>query len=214
VLDESDLELLNTAKVCQIYPAGQIIYHQGAPSRGIYCIESGTVAIRKTDAQGNSIMVRLAHSGQTLGYRDYFGGQGYTASAETLVPCTVCHIDSALVRKMLERNPSLGLQFLIHIAVDLENAEESILQQASLSVRTRLAHLLLTLKEHYAGVNDNGIIVMSLPMTRQDMAALLGTRPETIARTIHAMENDSVVSFSGRTVMIPNLDTLLDEIEA
>lgn len=213
VLEDKEVGVLDDAKVPRSMPAGQVLYHQGDPCIGLFCIESGTVAIRKTDANGNSILLRLAHAGQTIGYRDYFGGQGYTASAEALTPTTVCHVNADTVTKLLGHNANLGLQFLNHLADDLDNAEETLLQHTSLSVRTRLAHLLLTLKDRYAAMDDSGTIVISLPMTRQDMAALLGTRPETIARTISALENDSVASFSGRTVLVPDLDMLLNEIE-
>ncbi len=47
-----------------------------------------------------------------------------------------------------------------------------------------------------------------------EFASLLGTRPETIARTIRTLEQDQVASFSGRRVMISDLDNLLDEIDA
>jgi CRP-like cAMP-binding protein len=50
-------------------------------------------------------------------------------------------------------------------------------------------------------------------MTRQDIAAMLGARPETIYRTIQQLESDNVVTFSGHDVIIPDLDVLLDEIE-
>ncbi len=212
-LKEEDVTLLNRSKLALQYQSGQNIFLQGNPCNGIYCIEEGTVAIRRVDAQGNAVLVRLAHAGQTLGYRDFFGGVGHTATAEALTGATVCHVDGTALRQMLNHNPALGLNFLTHLAEDLDSAEESILQNAALSVRTRLVHLLLTLKDRYAGVNDDGTIELTLPLARQDLAALLGTRPETIARTIHALEDDSVARFSGRTVLIPDLDNLLNEIE-
>jgi CRP/FNR family transcriptional regulator, anaerobic regulatory protein len=212
-LKNDDLELLNRSKITVNYRPGQNVFVQGNPCNGIYCIEEGTIAIRRVDAQGNSILIRLAHAGQTLGYRDFFGGQGHTGSAEALAPSRVCHVDGHALRDMLGHNPTLGLNFLTHLAEDLDSAEESILQNSALSVRTRLVHLLLTLKDRFAGVTDDGTIELSLPLARQDLAALLGTRPETIARTIHALESDSVATFTGRIVRIPDLDMLLNEIE-
>ena len=113
------MSLLDKAKVTHTYESGQVIYAQGDSCRGIYDVEGGTVAIRRTDSEGNSILVRLAHSGQTLGYRDYFGGREYTSSAEALRPTRVCHIASTAIRELLEHNPSLGLRFLERIAGDL-----------------------------------------------------------------------------------------------
>jgi CRP/FNR family transcriptional regulator len=214
VLAEDDVALIDKSKAAKAYQPGQILYNQGDPCRGIFCIESGTVAIRKMDAEGSSKILRLAHAGMTLGYADYFGDKGYNGNAESLDAVTACFIDRNSLRTLLDHNPALGLRFLRHIAEDLKDAEESSMQQALYTVRIRLAHLLLTLKDHYASVDEDGTIVMSLPMTRQDIAALLGARPETIYRTIQQMETDKVVNFSGHTVIIPDLDLLLDEIEA
>lgn len=213
VLCDDEIALLDQVKVPKTYRPGQIIFAQGDPCKAIYCVESGTIALRKMDADGNSVLVRLAHAGQTLGYRSYFGQKEYEASAEVLEPGTVCHIEASALRGLLEQNPSLGLRFLEHMAQDLAHAEETILHNVSLPVRIRLVHLLLTLKDRFGNVDGEGNIIISLPMRRRDIAALLGTRPETLARTIHALETDEIARFSGRQVMIPDLDNLLDEIE-
>ena len=43
---------------------------------------------------------------------------------------------------------------------------------------------------------------------------MLGTRPESVARAIHAMTSDRVVAIQGRTVNIPKMGSLLAEVEA
>jgi CRP-like cAMP-binding protein len=213
VLKDDEVKTLNESKICNTYKPGQVIFYQGNPCLGVYCIERGTVAIRKTDASGNSVLVRLAHEGQTLGYRTYFAGGGYTASSEALTEARICFVDRAAVRRLLDHNPSLGLQFLKRIADDLRSSEEQRLAAASLSVRTRMAHLLLVLKDRCATVDDDGTLIIELPLARQDIAAMLGTRPETIARTTKALEQDGIAEFRGRHVLVPDLDALLDEVE-
>ena len=49
VLAEDDIALIDRIKVSRSYQPGQIIYTQGDPTRGIFCIEAGTVAIRKME---------------------------------------------------------------------------------------------------------------------------------------------------------------------
>lgn len=212
-LNQDDLNVLNGHRRDADVKPGQILFRQGDPCDGVYCIASGTIAIRKMDEHGNSVLVRLRHAGQTIGYRDFFGGPSMTTSAEALVESRVCFVDRKAVSALLERNPALGLQFLRRIAQDLQDAEETILQTTTLPIRTRLAHLLLTLKERYGRVDEAGTITIQLPLARQDIAAILGTRPETIARTIRGLDNDGVARFSGRTVVVEDLDLLLDEIE-
>jgi CRP-like cAMP-binding protein len=212
-LDSDDLRQLNQVKVCNTYEPGQIIFYQGNPCLGIFCVESGTVAIKKVDSQGNSALVRMVNSGQTLGYRTYFAGGSYAANAEALTRCRICFIDKEEVRKLLENNPSVGFSFLRHVSRDLQSAEDARLQVSSLPVRARVAHLLLTLKDRFATVDEEGNLTIELPMARRDMADMVGTRPETIARTIHSMEEDGVAIFTGRNVTVRDLDALLDELE-
>jgi CRP/FNR family transcriptional regulator len=212
-IQADDLRLLNEQKQCAVYRSGETLYQQGDSCDGIFILERGTIAVRKTDRQGHSVVLRLCHGGQTLGYRDYFAGGPYTTSADALADSTVCYLERPAVQTLLTRNPSIGLRFVQRIAQDLESAEEAILQTSALPVRARMAHLLLMLKERFGTAGDDGSIVMELPLARQDIAALLGARPETVTRTLHALEVDGVARFSGRTAVIPDLDLLLDEVE-
>lgn len=213
-LDGAELNLLDQAKVCTTYQPGQQIFHQGHPCLGLYCIEAGTVALRKTDEHGHMVVTRLAHPGDTLGYRSFFAGGPYAASAEALTATRVCFVDRTALRDLLTRNPELAYAFLKHLARDLEAAETGQLHAASRSVRARVAHLLLMLRERFGEVDADGALTIQLPMSRQDMAAMLGTRPETVARTLRSLEEAGVAQFEGRTVVVPDLDLLLDEIDA
>lgn len=213
MLDDEDRASLNDSKTNSTFLTRQLVYNQGDTCTGIYCIVSGLVAIRKADEHGNTVLVRLSYPGETIGYRDFFANEAYSTSAEILEPAQLCFVERKAVRSLLHRNPSLGLSFMKKVSSDLEAAEETILQAASHSVRVRFAHLLLTLKDRYATVQDDGSMKMRLPLSRQDIADILGSRPETIARVIHILEKEEVAFFSGRTVVIPDLDPLLDEIE-
>jgi CRP-like cAMP-binding protein len=208
-----DAQLLSRAKVVNRYKAGQTIFYQGNPPLGLYCVESGQVVLRKTDAEGRSVIVRLAGRGQTLGYRAFFSGQTYASSAEAATDCTICWIDKAVVNELVSRNPDLVISFLKHVSQDLAEAENAHLRAATLPIRARLAHFLLSLKDHEGTVDDEGQIVIDLKLSRQDIAAMLGTTPETIARTTRQLTDDQVAIFDKRTVTIPDLDRLLDEVE-
>jgi CRP/FNR family transcriptional regulator len=212
-VQHGDVELLNSHKQSKTYRPGEFLFQQGDPCQGVYVIERGTVGIRKNDTLGNTVLLRLCHAGQTIGYRDYLAGRAYTTSADALVDATVCFIDRAAVQTMLARNPALGLRFVQRITEDLDSAEDTILQTSALPVRMRLAHLLLMLKDRYGTAAEDGSIVLELPLARQDIAAILGARPETITRTIQKLEAEGIVRFSGRTAIIADLDTLLDDLQ-
>lgn len=212
-LQGSGLADLERMKSSRTYQTGQSLFYQGSPSLGVYCIASGTIAVRKTDATGNAIIVRLAHAGDTLGYRAFFAGDHLQSSADALEPSQVCFLDKSAVQSLLEHYPLLSQVFLKKLAQDVGQAENAQLLAMTLPVRARLAHLLLVLKDRFGQVDDAGELRIQLPLSRQDMAAVMGTRPETVARAVRSLEEDRIAFFDGRTCRVPDLDALLDALE-
>jgi CRP/FNR family transcriptional regulator len=124
----------------------------------------------------------------------------------------VCFIKKPLVRELIKQNPELGLEFLQRASRTLGDAEEKFFENVTLSIRARLCHLLLIFKDHYGTTSENGEVSFDLPLSRQDLAALIGARPEAMSRIIKKIDDDGVVLFSGRTVKIPQIDRLADEL--
>lgn len=213
VLSDEELELVNVGKSCREYLPGETIFHEGDACAGVHCIESGLIGIRKMNPNGSEILLRLNHPGDTMGYRSFLAGDDHNNSAEALEPSVICSIDKSTVQTLLKKNPSLGLRFLRHAAEDLDAAEEMVLQSATLPVRARFAHLLLVLKDRYGKTGDNGDLTLVLPLSRQDMAAMIGIRPESMSRTIRSFEDENVAHFSGRQVRVPDLEGLLNQLE-
>lgn len=213
VLNEDELKRLDQGRVTKEYLPGEVIFHEGDSCRGVYCIETGLIGVRKTDSEGNSVLLYLVGPGDVLGYRALLADEDYRASAEALEPTRICQIDTATVRTLLEKSPALGLRYLKRVSTSLGNAEEKILHNATLSVRARFAHLLLVLLDKYGERKEVGAIDFELPLSRHDLAAMIGTTPESMSRTIRKMETDGVARFTGRTVHIPDIESLVQEFE-
>lgn len=213
-LVNDDLELLERHRTHRDYAPGEVIFAQGTPCAGIYCVESGTVALRKADVEQRQVIVRLVHAHETLGARTFFGRGNYTTTAEALTRARVCFVDRDGVRALLARNPALAERFLRRLAEDLRAADEQKLEAATLDVRARVARLILALAERYGVPRADGSFELELPLARQDMAALIGVRPESVARAVRALDDDGVARFRGRMVTIPSIDRLLEELPA
>jgi len=212
-LTDDEMKVLSGHKVGNTYAPGQVIFYEGNTCLGIHCIEDGSVALRKGDASGEAVVVGLRGSGDTLGYLAYFSGRGYSSTAVALTQSRICFIDRAVVRSLLQRNPSLGLGFLKKMAGQVADAERDHVRAMTLPLRARVAHLLLVLKDRSASVDDSGAIVIDLPLPRRDLAAMVGARPESLSRVLRDLEDAGVARFAPRQAVVPDLDALLDEVE-
>lgn len=213
VLEPEHFATLNAARQTRVFEAGQLLVAQGQPCDGIHCIESGEFALRRVDPAGNNIVLRLGGPGEAVGYRAFFSGQVHAASVEALTRTSSCFVPASTLRELLGKSTRLAGKFLTAAARELDEADETRIRQVFLPVRARFAHLLLCLRERHANVDSDGALVISLPLSRQDIAASLGTTPETVARTVGALQHDGVAEFRGRTVRVNDLDLLLDELE-
>ena len=210
-LEPPETLILEKAVVCRKHELGDVIFYEGDACIGTYFIKSGLVGIRKADMDGDSTLLKIAQPGDTLGYRPLLAEQNHRASAEVLKPCHICFIDRSTVRTLMASSPTLGLKFLKRAAVELGEAEERFHESVTLSVRARFAHLLIALQQKYGHAGEDGSLVLELPVSRADLAAMLGVRRESVSRVIHELETEGLTHFIDRHVQMPDLDSLMDE---
>lgn len=213
VLDEREHSLLDGYRVESQLAAGQVLFHERHPCHGLHCIESGLLALRKSDKLGNSVILRLAHPGETLGFPAYFGRMDYTASAEALRESRTCFFPARLVQEILGRNPSLREEFCRLLAQELFDYGEARLRVATRTLELRLQDLLLQLLPGCGEVEESGNRArLELPLSRRDLAAMLGVRPETVARAVRQLGEQNLARFNGREIEIPDLRRLRREV--
>lgn len=209
-------DLLKSGGIERNYGHGDVLFSQGDECTGLHFIETGTVAVRIETDLGNSVLVRLAEAGEVIGTRALVEG-GASAHLKTAVALTdvrAVFVSKESTLAVLEIRPGVILSLLRRIAREASEAELLRAVSMDYSARARLARMLITLRHHHGSVNENGDLMIHLPVSRKDLASAIGTRPETVSRLIEAFEQDNVAYFSGREVRVPDLDDLFDEVEA
>ncbi|MBU6298355.1 MAG: Crp/Fnr family transcriptional regulator [Alphaproteobacteria bacterium] len=207
-LDEAANILLERGRRRREYDSGTVVFAQGEFNKGVYCVSGGTVGIRRFDGDGNSVLLALAYPGDTIGYRSFLTGREHKTSAEALGPAVVCHIDRPTITALLAGNPALGRRFLKRLVGEVEHAHDAMFRQATLSNRDKLICLLLTLVRRHGRQHTDGPQSIDLPVSRRDLASMIGARHETLSRIIGRLESDGIAHFSGRQVTIPNVEAL------
>lgn len=206
------LELLEEYRTELKLAPGQALFHEHSPCHGLHCVGSGLLALRKSDGEGNSVILRLVHPGEILGFPAYCGHMPYLASAEALQDSTLCFFPSRLLDTLTEREPALRGEFARLLALELKGYGEARLQMATRTVETRLMDLLAHLMPSCGRVDDDGQGAwLDLPLARRDLAAMLGVRPETVARSLRHLSSQGLADFHGREVRIPDLRRLRKE---
>ncbi len=198
-MPEEDIAAINMRKTCRQFKKGQIIFHEGQHASGLYCINSGKIKLYKTSYEGREQIVRLCKPGEVLGYRAVISDRPYAASASTLEDSVVCQIPREEFFKQIEKNPAVALNLIKSLSQELRTAEDRMMKLAQKSVRERLAETLIILKETY-GLDDDSAISISL--SREDLANIVGTATETVIRLLADFKKEDLISTKGKKIQL------------
>jgi CRP-like cAMP-binding protein len=208
-LDSSIKETIRQNAVINTYRKGQLIFRQGNPPNGLYCIDSGKIKIVISNRDGKDTIVRLAGAGDILGHRAVFSSEFYHASAVTLEESVVTFLPKDYVIDLMNIYPSISLQILRQLS---KNVGASDMLNACLvhkNVRERLATLLLELKKSY-GAADGKNTRLEIKLTREEMASMIGTTLETLVRLITEFKSEEIIDQDGKTLIIVNEKKLIE----
>ena len=186
-------EVLDRHKRERKLKPGEIIHNQGDPSEGIYCLRDGLVGERRVDCEGRSVLVRLHHPGASFGYRETLSGIAYANSVEALRESQVCFIGSSVLRELMDRYPIVSREFLQRSMDDCRRLEDSLVDTKMFGVKHRFLQVLLELHRKSDVSQSCDEHAFDVPLTRQDLAGLIGTARETLSRTIRQLEKEGLV---------------------
>lgn len=206
-LELEELAAFDTTKSCMSYKKGQVIFNEGGHPLGLFCINDGKVKIEHSGQDGKEQIVRMAKGGDVLGYRALLSNERYNASAVALDDTDVCFIPRDSFFGVLKSNPGLSLEIIKMLSTELRKAEQSITDLAQKPVRERMAEALLFLKETYGLDEDNATI--SIVLSREDIANLVGTATETAIRLLSEFKKDAIVESVGKKIKIINNNKLI-----
>jgi CRP/FNR family transcriptional regulator len=210
-LTEAELTFLAQRAVFRRFAAGELIFSEGESCPGLYVIESGFVKIFKASASGREQVLTIDGPGQAIAELPVFDGGAYPASAQAVQDSVLVFISKQDFQSLCVSYPKVALKVLRVLGLRLRNLVSIIEELSFTTVRSRLASLLVrfarTGKKTPAGIEIN------LAMSNQELAAQIGTVRELISRNLGRLQAAGLVQLEGRTVVIPNLERLEQEIE-
>lgn len=198
-----NLSGLNESKSSNVYKKGQTLFHEGTRPMGIFCVNAGKIKIYRLGADGKEQIIQIASGGDILGYKAMLSDENYPVSAETLEQCNICFVPKSNFIGILEQSPDLYQRLLKTVCHEMGIMTERITNLAQKSVRERLALTLVMLNDTYGlDAMDNGAVTINL--TREDLANIVGTATETLIRLLHDFKEEKLVATEGRKIKILN----------
>lgn len=183
----------------------QVLWGQGSPNSGIACVSSGLIALRAYQQDGRSALLRLAYPGDVIGFRSFLEGGEHQTEARALLPSRVCAVAPQAAGQIVGTSPEVLKRLAGRCAREVGSSRDRIIAAGAPSNKDRLAALLFSLLKAHGDAKDSRIR-MRLPLSRADLADLLGVQRETLSRLLGRLSRDGLFLIDGRDVSIHAAD--------
>ena len=186
---------------------GQVLAYAGDPITQLVVVAQGRLVLSQSTPGGREQVLRTLGPGEFLGELGLFISAVHEGDLVALEPSDVCLVSRQAVQELMHRHPDVSVRLVEALARRLVQAERRIADLGLHDVGQRLAGELLRAAANGEPVSDGARVTLAMPW--REMAARIGTTPESLSRRLRALEVDGVIRQErARTVVILDADRL------
>jgi CRP/FNR family transcriptional regulator len=206
-LSVQDAKEIHPYLISDTFAKKDTIFSEGDPSEWLYIVKKGKVKITKISQEGKEIILEL------ISPLDFFGGIAvvrgfpYPANAVAMEDTEVLKISRKNLMSVMDRFPNLMYFMATNIGDRIKDSHETLKNIALEKVESRIASLLIKLSDKAGEKTPDGIMI-TMKLTKQDIAEMVGTTVETSIRTMSKLTKSGIVSSKAGKIVIRDLEGL------
>ena len=190
------------------YKKGEYIFREGDRADTFHILKSGSVKCVKTSPDGKEVTMKVLMPGDLFCCdAAVLDGAVHPGCAQPMGDVHVLALSKKAYFAMLRRNPDAAMEVIQYLGKRLHEAQENAKVLALNPADQRLASLLANLAER-TGVQESGGIRLTVRLTRQDLANMVGITVETAIRVMSRFKHQRLVSGMAKNLMILDLAKL------
>jgi CRP/FNR family cyclic AMP-dependent transcriptional regulator len=194
------VQKLATITSAAAYPKGATLFVEGQSPRGVFILCSGKVKLSTSSADGRSLILRISEAGEVLGLPAAVTGKPYELTADVLEPAQANFIAHEDFLHFLREHGEAALRVAQQLGETYHSAiAEMRTISLSHSAGEKLARFLLDLCADHGG---NGEVRVTLTLTHEEIAQIIGASRETVTRLFADFKRKQLLQVRGSTLII------------
>jgi CRP/FNR family transcriptional regulator, nitrogen oxide reductase regulator len=201
------METINQRFVEVGYQPGDMVYMAGDPADRLFVVAEGKIKLLQHGLNGRNVLLDILTSGEFFGNLAALGVAAYPDTAQAQAPACILSIRSDSFRQVLDEHPELALRTLQVMGERLNAANHRVLRLSSMPVEKRIAFTLLELSKKLGRPKEK-MLLIDVPLSRDDLAEMTGTTPETVSRVMSQFQSSGIIESGRQWVGINDLKPL------
>lgn len=187
------------------YAAKHVIYVENDPADYLYFVKSGQVKTYKRFKDGRELSSNIYNDDEFFGYESICCGVPQADNAATLTAAELWLIPKADFMDALLHQQEMATAFIELLSTNIRFKEDQMLKLAYFSVRKRVADTLVQLSIKFAVKDADSC---TLKISRDDLAALVGTASETVSRMLADFKEEELIEKHGNAIHVVSIKKL------
>ena len=190
-LKPAERESLRPLVRIRSYEEGETIFREGDAALHFHFILGGKVKIVKASPAGGDVILEIFGPGDPVGAIAAYEERAFPATSVALEATSILSVPRQDFFALLASNPLLARGLLLGLTRRMVELTRKLSERGS-RVEFRIARVFLTLADRAGRPEGTGVLV-PVPLSRQEIADMVGTTQETAIRIMSRWGKDGVI---------------------
>lgn len=198
-LDDSEIGLLNGIGRRRQLEAGEQLMWEGDEAVLVANVIDGVLKLASHSADGGEQILGLAYPSDFLG-RPF--GETAPYGVEALTEAQICVFERKDFDRFARDHPRLEHKLLERTLTELDRSRRWMMLLGRMNAGPKVASFLLELTDRLGKAGAGGESFVTLPLSRQQMADVLGLTIETVSRQLSRLRSAGLIDTPSRREIV------------
>jgi len=169
------------------------LFHEGECGNQMFLLISGNIQLHKNTEDGREVVIRIVKSGEVFAEAILFEQERYPVSARAIVSSEVLFFPRKRIHQLLNQEDFRN-GFIAMLIARQRYLTERIQELTTRDVEERFFNFL---QSQYGSKTS-----FYIPFSKKDVAAAIGTTPESLSRLIFRLNQENVLKWEDHKIQM------------
>jgi CRP-like cAMP-binding protein len=169
------------------------LFHEGEKGGSMFLLAGGNIQLHKNTEDGREVVIRMIKPGDVFAEVVLFEKERYPVSARAVTNADVLVFPREGVHRLLAEE-GFRNDFIAMLMAKQRYLAERIQELTTQDVE----HRFFTFLRSQYGEHE----IIKTPLSKKDIAAAIGTTPESLSRLIQRLHEDKIIDWRGKEIRI------------
>lgn len=206
-------ELLSSSNQSLKVKKNTFLFQEGMAANELFIIRSGKFQISKITPDDRVLSLRICSSGDIIGELTLFSNQPkYLQNAKAIENGEVIVVNKKYLEEKLQEDSILAFEYMKWMSQQFRKTHSKFRDLILHGKKGALYSTLIRMSNSYGIANEDGSVLIDIPLKNQELANFCGTTRESVNRMLNSLKNDGIITIHRGRITLRNIQFLREEI--